>query len=453
MVYYSIMKSQMYFLFARYFRFFARIVLNRWRPRVVAVTGTAGKTSALQLLASALETKYSVYVSKKANSAIGISYSILGIVPATYSVIEFLWFLMSTPFRCLYFYILKRDETIFAVELDVDRPGEMEFMSAFIHPEVIYWVSSYAMHIESFAQLVAKGIYPDEVTAMSHEYAKIARGTSNAPLRLVVAAKNIHIVKALQGLKPIPLYIAESAIQSWTLGVKRTTFDIKVDKEIVSFTIGRIAQKNFGYTALAVYTIGDYFGIDRQDILNVIKDYRFPPGRATILPGVHNTTIIDSSYNSSFEACKGMLELLATYMRRRKIAVLGDIRELGRLSQSEHERLAGEIITNSINQVVLVGPNMKQYVLPYLLDHGYTSEMVHYFSNTYQAGIFLKERLSKAGDIILLKASQNTLFFEIIAEMMLENKEDVSKLCRREKLWELKRQQIIQDFYRQIHQE
>jgi len=444
------MKSQLYFLFARYFRFFARIVLHKWNPRILAVTGTAGKTSALHLLSTALKTKHSVYISKKANSAIGISYSILGIVPISYSSLEFLWFIVSAPFRCLYLFLFTRSETIFAVELDVDRPGEMEFMSTFIHPEIVYWVSSYAMHTESFAPLVAKGLYPDEVTAMSYEYAKIVKN-NNASIRLVVAADNTYIRGALRGLKPTPRYIAESSIQSWTVGIKRTTFDIKVGRNNITFTIDRIAQKNFGYTASAVYTIGEYFDIDHQHILNVIKGYHFPPGRATILAGVHNTTIIDSTYNSSFEASKGMLELLATYMRRRKIAVLGDMRELGNLSQSEHTHLAHEIVKNGINQVVLVGPNMQQYVLPYLLDHGYTRETVHFFSNSYQAGIFLKERLCQSGDIILLKASQNTLFFEIIAEMMLENKEDISKLCRREKVWEAKRQLIIQDFYRQIH--
>ncbi|MCR4329283.1 MAG: hypothetical protein NUV65_01935 [Candidatus Roizmanbacteria bacterium] len=446
------MKSQMYFIFAAYYRFFAKIVLSRWKPRILAVTGTAGKTSALNLLSTALKTKYSVYVSKKANSAIGISYSILGIVPVNYSVSEFIWFFVSAPFRCMYLLIVKRDENIFVVELDVDRPGEMAFMSAFIHPEVVYWVSSYAMHTESFAPLVAKGMYPDEVTAMSHEYSKIMNNASTLPPNLIVAADNTYIRGALEGLKPRPVYIDEATIQSWTLGVKRTTFDIKIKRENFSFTIDRIAQKNFGYTVSAVCIIGEYFGIDRQTILNVIRSYSFPPGRATILAGVHNTTLIDSSYNSSFEACKGMLELLATYMRRRKIAVLGDMRELGRLSQSEHERLAQEIVSYAINQVVLVGPNMQKYVFPYLLSHGYTNETVHYFSNSYQAGVFIKERLSQDGDIILLKASQNTLFFEIIAEMMLENKEDVSKLCRREKVWELKRQQIIHDFYRQIHQ-
>lgn len=444
------MKSQMYFIFASYFRFFSRIVLKRWKPRVLVVTGTAGKTSALYLLASVLKTKYSVYVSKKANSAIGISYSILGISPITYSPLEFLWFFFTAPFRCLYLFIIKRKETIFAVEIDVDRPGEMAFVSQFIYPEVVYWVSSYAMHTQSFAPLVHKGLFKDEVSATTQEYAKIARG-GHSSLRLIVSADNVYIREALQGIKPNPWYIAQDTVRSWTVGIKRTSYEIKLESEIISFTIDRIAQKNFGYTATAVYKIGDYFDINRQDILEILKQYVFPPGRSTILAGVHNTTIIDSSYNSSFEACKGMLELLSSYTKRKKIAVLGDMRELGRLSESEHIKLAKEIVVNAIDQVVLVGPQMQEYVLPYLLKNGYTEETVHFFSNSYQAGIFLKERLSKDGDVILLKASQNTLFFEIIAEMMLENKEDVSLLCRREQLWETKRQHLVQDFYKQIH--
>jgi len=79
--------------------------------------------------------------------------------------------------------------------------------------------------------------------------------------------------------------------------------------------------------------------------------------------------------------------------------------------------------------------------------HGYSDSTVHHFENTYQAGLFIKERLLKAGDVVLLKASQNTLFFEIIVEMLLADKSDVEKLCRREPIWERKRQLIKKNFY------
>mgnify|MGYP001576697935 CR=1 FL=1 len=169
-----------------------------------------------------------------------------------------------------------------------------------------------------------------------------------------------------------------------------------------------------------------------------------------MLDGINSSTLIDSTYNSSYYATVSMLEVLLYYPGKRKIAVLGDMRELGSLAKEEHENLAGDIIKYKIDNVVLVGPHMKEFVVPYLLKSGMDENSVQHFPNTYQAGIFIKERLLQKGDVLLLKASQNTLLFEIIVEMLLENKEDVQRLCRRDEMWTKKRQKVIDDFYKTI---
>ena len=84
------------------------------------------------------------------------------------------------------------------------------------------------------------------------------------------------------------------------------------------------------------------------------------------------------------------------------------------------------------------------------LNKSYKDTELHHFDNTYQAGLFLKERLLKEGDVVLLKASQNTLFFEIVAELLLAHVEDVSLLCRRQPVWEAKRKQIKENFYKTL---
>jgi UDP-N-acetylmuramyl pentapeptide synthase len=126
------------------------------------------------------------------------------------------------------------------------------------------------------------------------------------------------------------------------------------------------------------------------------------------------------------------------------------MRELGNRSRDEHLKLAKALVQFRIDQVILVGPETAEHILPYLLKADYNETNLHHFYNSYQAGLFLKETILKKGDTVLIKASQNTLFFEIITEMLLAIKTDEIMLCRREPLWQRKRQEIIDDFYKSI---
>ncbi len=232
---------------------------------------------------------------------------------------------------------------------------------------------------------------------------------------------------------------------------KRTEFVIKLKGKELAISIPLILPRNFGYTLVALYVLAQQYGIADSEVSTVLSEFTLLPGRLTILPGISDTVIIDSSYNSNFYATTGLLEVLKDYPGKRKIAVLGDMRELGAESKREHERLAEALIQYVPEHIVLVGPMMKEYVYPRLLENSYTLATVHQFDNTYQAGLFIKERLLKEGDVYLLKASQNTLLFEIIAEMLLVDKNDVNKLCRRETIWEEKRSEIKKSFYKSLH--
>ena len=111
-------KIALYFTIARYFRFFAAIRLKRWKPRVVIITGSNGKTTALHLTAVQLGSaaKYSFH----ANSAFGIPFDILGLKRSTFSPWEWPWLFLSAPFHALKG---PHPEKIYVVEADGDRPS------------------------------------------------------------------------------------------------------------------------------------------------------------------------------------------------------------------------------------------------------------------------------------------------------------------------------------------
>ncbi len=448
-----LMREKAYFWLACYFRFFARLVLSSWKPRIIVITGSGGKSTALALFYELLQKKFSVKKSVKANSAIGVPLDILDIHFINYTAKEWLRALFFTPFRAVKYILSPPKTKIYLVELDADRPGEMSFFANFIKPEIVFWVSSYATHTASFDQLVKKGLFTTSVDAVAAEFAKIINALDKKGLALV-NGDSPAIKKALRHKKINKIEIKDKkgrySFSKWKIYRKRTRFKLNIAGTSYEIFVPYIFPKNLGYTLVAFFVVAKHFAIDDKEVMNVLEEFKQLPGRVNIFKGIHNSTLIDSTYNSNLEAACDLLLVLNKYPGKRKIAVLGDMRELGELSKSQHETLAQEIIKKNPEVVVLVGPQMKQYCYPRLSEKGYDEARLYHFDNTYQAGIFIKERLVRPGDTILLKASQNTLFFEIIVEMLLADKADVVRLCRREAHWEEKRDAVKQQFFQSL---
>jgi len=173
-------------------------------------------------------------------------------------------------------------------------------------------------------------------------------------------------------------------------------------------------------------------GISIKDIIAVIeKKFELPPGRFSIFEGIKNSTIIDSSYNSSLESAEGALDLLSKFKGKRKVGILGDMRELGSLSKIQHEELAKNILKN-LDFVILIGPQVLKYVVPLLNKYKYNYLSYSNFSDAM--GNIVKN--IREGDIVLVKGSQNELFLERAVELLLKNKSDIQELPRRGKFWD-----------------
>ncbi len=186
------------------------------------------------------------------------------------------------------------------------------------------------------------------------------------------------------------------------------------------------------------------YGISNQKMQDVYKRWKLPPGRMSLFSGIKATTIIDSSYNASRVAMIDAIEVLKEIGNQKTIAVIGDMRELGTLSQTEHELVAKALVDNSIRKIVLVGPHMQTYVLPFILQHGYELNKTVFHTNSPQdvVSIIKSQGFLNGGETILVKGSQNTLFLEGVVQQLLVSKKDVEALCRRETRWNSKRQAI-----------
>jgi UDP-N-acetylmuramoyl-tripeptide--D-alanyl-D-alanine ligase len=186
--------------------------------------------------------------------------------------------------------------------------------------------------------------------------------------------------------------------------------------------------------------VGFACSVSVENSINILEsNFSLPPGRFSIFKGVKNITIIDSSYNSSLKPLIDALGLLGKIAEsRRRVAILGDMRELGSMSEKMHTEVAVEIMKNS-DVAILIGPNLAKFTVPILKKNDFKFKNFESFNKAKKSIL----ELINNKDIVLVKGSQNTLFLERVVEMLLENPEDKEKLCRRGTFWNKKRTESL----------
>jgi UDP-N-acetylmuramoyl-tripeptide--D-alanyl-D-alanine ligase len=176
---------------------------------------------------------------------------------------------------------------------------------------------------------------------------------------------------------------------------------------------------------------GIKLGLTPADIVAGIALVRPVPGRMNMLRGMNGTVIIDDTYNSSPAAVSAALQTLYSYSDApQRIAILGDMRELGDSSKFEHEKLGMLCDPGLLDWVVLVGPDCEAYTAPTARARGC---QVHIARNALEAGEFVRSVTSE-GAIILAKGSQNTIFLEEAVKILCDLSEH-TQLVRQSSEW------------------
>jgi len=157
------------------------------------------------------------------------------------------------------------------------------------------------------------------------------------------------------------------------------------------------------------------------------------------LPGVGGSLIIDDTYNASPQAMKAALDTLYRLKASYKIAILGNMNELGKYSKKAHQEIGRYCDPKKIDLVITIGPDANQYLAEAAKDKGC---QVKTFNNPYSAGKFAKSQI-KENTAILVKGSQNGVFAEEAVKLLLANSADSNKLVRQSPEWLRKKRQAF----------
>ena len=437
-----------------YLRLLAKIQLFKVKPLIVGITGSAGKTSLRNAVEAILKDKYSVKVSYKANSETGIPLNILDLGgKGAYRYLDWLWILPSAWWKLLTNW---QKYQIYIVEMGVDSPlppKNMEYLLTIVRPQIGVFLNALPVHCQPYDHLVPKEIKSaierknKVIDLITLEKGKLITGLPATGVAIINADdKRVNELRNKTKAKIISFGMEKGDIrvEQITSSIKGFSMQVLAEKTKFHLELPRIlADKNIAITFSAALAVAKALNIPLQEAIKSLeKNFKMPPSRMSIIPGIKNTLILDSSYNASRVPMISALQTLNRIANNKRIAVLGDMREMGEEAKAEHQLVAREAVKNC-DVLVMVGPLMKSYLLPEVKRLGFPQENCYIFDNTYQAVKALKNRIIKGKETILIKASQNNLFFEIIVEALMKYPEEAEQLlCRRGRFWDQKRQQL-----------
>jgi len=407
----------------------ARIALWMHRPRVVGITGSVGKTSTKEAVACVARRLGSTRASARSyNSELGLPLSVLNLETAWNSVHGWLGNIIRGFFGAVFSFSYPE---WLVLELGVDHPGDMDHAISLMHLDtaVITHIGDAPVHVEFF----------DSAKDVLREKAKIIRGLSkDGVLILAHDDPNVRTLKDESICRTLTFGTQEGADvlgEYYTITYDKkgkptgVTFKIAHDGNIVPMTLSGVLGRQTMYPSLAATAFGIMHGINLVEIGDALAERAFPLGRMHILEGLHGATLIDDTYNSSPVALQEALATLKDVSGGRKIAVLGDMAELGELSDSAHTEAGARC--SGIDIVVTVGNRMRK-AREAAKDAGVGR--VESFENARDAGLFVKSIL-KEGDIVLFKGSQSMRIERAVSEVLLHPERKHQLLVRQGKEW------------------
>lgn len=417
----------------------SKLIIAKYKPEIIGVTGSVGKTSTKEAIYTVLKNKYNVRRNiKNFNNEIGLPLTIIGKDSPAKSIFGWaLVFLYATKL------ILLKDKNypkILVLEMGVDRPGDMEYLTSIVKPDIGVVTLVGTVHVEYF----------DSLSKLREEKAKLIKSVKKHGFSIINydnegTKKMINESKSKVltfGLNEKADVRAQEIIYSYEKGdekdaVRGISFKLGHKGSFAPILLPGVLGHGVVYAALAGAAVGISKGMNLIEIADALREIRSPKGRTNLLGGIKRTMIIDDTYNSEPESALASLEIvekIGLQEGARKFAVLGDMLELGKLSVESHRQVGEKVVSAGINKLVTVGERSRD-IDRGAEDAGMKKDDIFHFADSEQAGLFVQDRI-KMGDLILVKGSQGVRMEKIVKEIMADPLHAKDLLVRQTDDWE-----------------
>lgn len=343
---------------------------------VVAVTGSVGKTSTKDIIANVLEQKYKVLKTEgNMNNHIGLPMTLLKL----------------------------KDHTAVVVEMGMNHFGEISLLTNIAKPTGCVITNIGTSHIGNLGSreniLKAKL----EILEGLDKNGFVLINNDNDLLHDWAKEEKKYKIYTY-GLENNSIYMAKKI----TILENSSNFEINGIKGNVP--VGGI---HFVYNATCAFAIGDILSVEKEKIIKGISEFKLTAKRMEIETIKNNIKVINDSYNASYDSMKAALEVMQNSEAPRKIAILGDMLELGEYSKELHEKVGEQVVKNKIDVLITIGKNAKN-ISNKARELG--MDKIYAFDNVNEA-ILNIEKIIKSKDLVLLKASNSMNFSKILDEL------------------------------------
>lgn len=350
--------------------------LRNHRPvKVVGVTGSVGKTSTRDMVYSVVKQKYKTLKTEgNYNNEIGLPLTILRY----------------------------HDEEVLVLEMGMNHLQEMSRLSMIARPDIACITNVGTAHIGELGSreniLKAKL----EIINGMKEGSTLIINQDNDMLQ-TVELPHLNVVRVGKG--------KEASIQASHIVLEETKSSFEVEyqgkKEIIEVPVQ--GEHNISNALIAI-AVGIELNISLEDIKKGIQKFKLTKNRMDILEKNHKT-VIDGTYNASVDSMKSSIDVLANY-KKRKVAILADMLELGDYSQQLHEEVGSYVASKGIDILVCVGKEAK-----YIYQKARESMKDVYYFESNQEVIARLDELLKEDDVILVKGSHSMNLKEVVEKI------------------------------------
>lgn len=405
-----------------------RFVRKNPQVKIVAVAGSIGKTTTKHHIGTLLSTQYRVRMHEGGfNTELTVPLAIFGLsLPAKlHSVIGWWIVLRAASYQARH----QADFDILVLELGVDHPGDMARFGRYVHPNIAVVTAVTPEHMEYFGTLdaVAKeelsiGDFSDQILINRDDIDGAYAENVNNP--------NLDTYGST-GAAEYRLDINDFTLSDGYTGTMVMPGD-SVNPEINISVYGEHSLRPvMGAVAVAVK-----MGVTPENIVTGLGMIHPTAGRMNPIRGAKGSMIIDDSYNSSPAAAAAALRTLYSVDAPERIALLGDMNELGETSEVAHQQLGALCDPALLAWVVTVGQQSEKYLAPVARQRG---NQVKSFKTALEAGAFVNSIIEQ-GAVILVKGSQGDIYLEEAIKIFMHTTTEDRQLVRQNQQWRARKQ-------------
>ncbi|MFH0857654.1 MAG: UDP-N-acetylmuramoyl-tripeptide--D-alanyl-D-alanine ligase [Candidatus Magasanikbacteria bacterium] len=416
--------------------FFAQRILVKYHPQVVGITGSVGKSGSKRVTTHILESKFRVRGSYgNYNNEIGLPLTVLGCMHPGRS--PFGWMYVFIKSLKLLFVTDTIYPEILVLEMGADKPGDIQYLTSMVHPNIGVVTAVAPTHIEFFESLqmvirekekIVSCLLPNEVAILNRDEEDVYKMKENTQAKVI--SYGFH---GEADIRATDIRFELDKNTGWPKGL---AFKVIQNGNIIPVYLPGVVGEHLVYSVLSAIAVASTFGMNIVEMSEALQKITMMQGRMRIIPGIKGTLLIDDTYNASPKAMFRALEAFSQiYVPEgsSSYAVLGDMLELGSETEKSHKEIGEKIADHNIDYLVTVGQAM-QYARESAKEQGISEDQIFQFHTSEDAGRFLQDKI-KTGDVLLIKGSQGTRMEKIVKELMAEPQKASDLLVRQSEYW------------------